>query len=178
MMKITTGKRITAFLSLFSRISDGKVQITDLMQGKGLSLPFKIFSPHNILLLNPKLSQSSSSPIHFSPISKVLLLPPHFHFLSLPPNVTSLGHGELEHDAEEDTKGDDAQDDPDHHKVSRAASEALAFLGRGRRSFVARRTLPHGKLAILSEHHPMVVRHGGTVVLVVGLSKGGHTRMQ
>ena len=33
-------------------------------------------------------------------------------------------------------------------------------------------------LPILSKHHPMVVRHGGTMVLVVGLSKGGHTRMQ
>ena len=33
-------------------------------------------------------------------------------------------------------------------------------------------------LPILSEHHPMVVRHGGTVMLMVGLCKGGHTRMQ
>jgi len=79
--------------------------------------------------------------------SKILLLrPPQFHFLSLfppPPNVTSLGHSELEDDSEEDAEGDDAEDNPDHDEVAGAAPEALVLLCRRRRSFVPGGALPH-----------------------------------
>ena len=67
--------------------------------------------------------------------------------LSAPPHiVTSLGHSELEDDAEEDAEGDDAKDDPDDDEVAGAASEALVFLRRRRRSFVTGGALSHRKL--------------------------------
>merc|ERR1719278_1726827 len=125
--------------------------------------------------------KTSSSPfLHFSFFKNPL----HFHFLSTnisPPIVTSLGHGELEDDPEEDAEGDDAKDDPDDDEVAGAAAEAVVLLRRRRRRLVAVVPLPHRELAggpILSKHHPMVVWHGGAVVLVVTLGKGGHARVQ
>merc|ERR1719242_2643952 len=118
------------------------------------------------------------------PFSKILLSFTFFQqtfLLLLLTIVTSLGHGELKHDPEEDAEGDDAKDDPDDDEVAGAAAEAVVLLRRRRRRLVAVVSLPHRELAggpILSKHHPMVVWHGGAVVLVVGLGKGGHARVQ
>ena len=59
----------------------------------------------------------------------------------------SLGHGELEDNAEEDAKGDDAENDPDDDEVAGAAAEAVVLLRRRRRRLVAVVPLPHRELA-------------------------------
>jgi len=53
------------------------------------------------------------------------------------PHILSRGDGELEHNAEQNPKGDDAQDDPEHHKVSGTAAQDLLLLGRQRGAFLA-----------------------------------------
>jgi len=91
--------------------------------------------------------------------------------------LRSLGHGELEDNAEEDSEGDDAENDPDDDKVSRAAAETALFLRRWGRRFVAGGALPHWKFTwgpILAKDHPMMVRHRRSMVLMVGLSQRGH----
>ena len=57
----------------------------------------------------------------------------------------SLGHGELEDNSEEDAEGDDAENDPDDDKVSRAAAETALFLRRWGGRLVAGGALPHWK---------------------------------
>ena len=42
------------------------------------------------------------------------------------------GDGELEDNAEEDPEGDDAEDDPKHHKMSGTAAQHFFILGRQR----------------------------------------------
>ena len=69
----------------------------------------------------------------------------------------SRGHGELEDDAEQDAEGDDAEDDPHHHEVSRAAAEAGLLVQVPARHGGHLLGLPHGQFArgaVLGHHHP------------------------
>ena len=58
-----------------------------------------------------------------------------------------LGNCKLEHDPQEDTECDNAQDDPDDHKVSRTTAKAMLLLSGHGRSLVAVLTLSGRKLA-------------------------------
>ena len=57
----------------------------------------------------------------------------------------SLGHGELEDNAEEDAEGDDAENDPDDDEVAGAAAKTALLLRWWGRRLVAGGALAHWK---------------------------------